>query len=140
MAFQRFTRKTAALTRDPVVGIQKRGTFSMNASAVQILRATRDLGIDEEVVVEFLYDPESQTVGLQIAEDPLEGYEVRKQPNSESYLVSGRSFTQYYKLDTSVARRYRAAERNNMLVIDLKRPLGQSSPGRPRAGDLFSTR
>jgi hypothetical protein len=63
MGFTRFVRRTASQTKVPIVGLQKRGTFSMNAAAVAALRAEGDLDQDGDLLVEFFYDPDEKLVG-----------------------------------------------------------------------------
>ena len=133
MGFEEFSRRAAAATRDPVVGIQKRGTFSLNAGAVEALRNLAGMsGEEENVRVKLLFDRDRQLIAFKPTDDVINAYEVRKQQNSESYLLAGRAFTQHYEIDTSVSRRYAAVVQDALLVIDLNDPAGEGGLGRPK--------
>lgn len=120
MPFETFTRTRVPVTTEPYATIQKGGTaFSLNAAAFQALGSPK--------AVELLYDRDERLIGLRkVAPSTPHAYEVRgqgKRPDAPSnWLIAGRAFTQYYEIDTSVARRWPADERDGMLVIDLKDP------------------
>lgn len=106
MAFEVFNRKSARMGKSqPFITIQRRGNFSMNASAIRMIaEGSGDLEID----IELLFDPENQIVGFRRSQNAVNAYSIRKQPNSESYLVAGKAFTEHYGIDTETARRFQA--------------------------------
>ena len=113
MAFEVFTRQAARLTKDPQITIQRRGNLSLNASAAALVAGEKE---PDQLPVELLYDPKEKMVGIRQAESTLGSYNLRKQQKSESYLVSGRAFTEYYGINTDVARRYQARELGDGII------------------------
>ena len=112
MAFEVFDRKGTPTTSKPWVTIQSRGNFGMNRAAFEAL--------GEPIAVELLFDAEARRVGFRPADpEALNAYPVRKQANSDSYVLAGRAFTNYYKIDTSEARRYDVEMVGDILAIDL---------------------
>lgn len=107
MGFQTFNRRSARISRDPWITIQKRGTFSLNAASAAMLAGGDD---PDGLPVELLFDPDEKIVGIRRAEDETNAYTLRKQANSESYLLSGKSFTEHYGIKTGFARRFAARE------------------------------
>lgn len=106
MEFEVFSRRTAARTKDPVVTLQKRGIISLSESAVRLLAPDRRA---ESYQVDLLYNEGKRVIALRLSsEGNPNPHLLRKQKNGGVYLVSGRLFTQHYKIDTSVARRYKA--------------------------------
>ena len=105
------------LTKAPYVTIQKRGTMSFNKSAHAALGSPE--------AVELLYDADAQIIGVRPVEATVEhAYPIRatgggKGDDARSYMVSGRAFAQYYKIDTEVSRRYPATMADDVLCIDL---------------------
>jgi hypothetical protein len=54
-----------------------------------------------------LYDPDEGVIALRkVSRTYHNGYPVRKQGQSRSYLVAATGFTSYHKIDTDVSRRY----------------------------------
>lgn len=99
---------------DPLVTIQKRGTIALNRTAVELLGSPE--------AVELLYDRASQIMGFRAASSRSpNGYLVRKQPKSASYVVAGQSFTSFHGINTDVSRQYRPAVYGEGIIgIDLK--------------------
>jgi hypothetical protein len=124
MAFETFKKQRAALTDDPAVTIQKRGTLSLNAPAYAVLGNPEAL--------ELLYDRESRLVALRKADASSDdAYIVRPLGRGKStWLVSGKAFTRYYGIETENARRWPARMDDDMLVIDLKEPGKETSSNR----------
>jgi hypothetical protein len=90
--FEEFTgRHQRADTNIPRVAIQFRGTMSMNKGAYQAL------GGPEKIV--FLFDRNARAIGLKAA-PPNTPYAapVRKQGESDSYIVSALSFLNSYHI------------------------------------------
>jgi hypothetical protein len=134
MKFEVFERKSRPTVTIPVVGVQTRGTMSLNAPAFNLLASTaksakpspkqspktdvRQEGRrkkqtakvgDADALVEFLYDRESRVVGLRLASpNSLNSYPVRRQPVAESYLVTAKAFLVYHQIPTDKLRRYTA--------------------------------
>jgi hypothetical protein len=108
LAFEVFNKKAAGRLKKPTITVQKRGTLSMNAAAAAFLAGGE---APNELLVELLYDRERKVIGLRRTEtENVNTYKVRKQPKSDSYLVAGKAFTQYYEIPTGEARRYLAKE------------------------------
>lgn len=139
MAFEKFSRKSAGKSTDPFVTIQRRGTFSMNAAAAHLLSGGKSV---DKVPIELLYDKDEKIVGLSKA-DPSspDVYYLRKQPSSESYILSGQAFTIHYKIDTSVSRRYRVnLTEDGILILRLAdKHVEVMKTGRPAKADQMTT-
>ena len=114
MPFEVFDKKAATASKSPMVTIQKQGSFSLNRAAYKL--------IEEPEAVELLFDRAKQLIGFRPASpDSPRSYPVRPQGKSGATLmIAGQAFTKYYKLDTSVARRYSAKVTDGILVVDLK--------------------
>ena len=86
----------------------------MNASAFRLIYETRPKG-QNDVFVEFMFDADNKVVGMRAVSPGVSGnaYQVRKQPSSESYLISGRGFLKYYNIPIDSVRRYKARILNN---------------------------
>jgi hypothetical protein len=85
----------------------------------------------EPEAVELLYDRKERVMGLRKVEPSVRhAYAVRPQRNASSFLVSGRSFAQYYGIETEVARRYPATMLGDVLAVDLKAE-GMATTRRP---------
>lgn len=79
--------------------LQRRGLISLNHAAFQAL--------GEPPAVALLYDASEGIVGLRKVDSTYpNGYQVRKQANSRSYLVGARGFTSFNKIDAEVPRRF----------------------------------
>jgi hypothetical protein len=112
-SFEVFTRRATPIVTQPIATIQKRGSISFNEAAFQAIAAPE--------AVELLFDRSARIVGLRgVDPSAAHAYPVRKQPNSKSFIVAGQAFTQYYGIDTSIARRYPAGVEEKTLVVDLK--------------------
>lgn len=108
MDFESFTRKSARLTREPTVTIQKKGVMGLNSSAYESLKGDHR-EIDGKLPVELLFDRGEQVVGLRVTEEANpDAYFVRRQKLSPSYLVAGRMFFTHYGVELGKTRRYRA--------------------------------
>ncbi|MGY2151363.1 hypothetical protein ACW9HM_18005 [Nocardia gipuzkoensis] len=116
MGFEVFSKKMAPLAKAPSVTIQKRGIFSIN-------KAAHDM-IGSPETVELLYDRENQIVALRQS-DQAHAYGLRQQSSRSDtgqVVLSATAFTQYYDIDTSISRRYKPYLHEGMLCIDLKGP------------------
>jgi hypothetical protein len=114
MPFEVFDRKAATASKNPMISIQKQGSFSLNRAAYKLL--------GEPEHVELLYDPEEKLIGFrEVSDNSPRAYPVRPQGESAATLmIAGQAFTKYYGIDTSLARRYSVEMVDNILVLDLK--------------------
>ncbi|MFT8394778.1 hypothetical protein [Propionibacterium sp.] len=113
MAFEVFNKRVAPLGKEPSVTIQRRGIFSFNGAAHKL--------IDNADTVELLFDRERNVIGIRPAAASPNTYQIRPQPRSNTglTLLSAAAFTQYYRIDTSVSRRWRPTMKDGILCIDL---------------------
>jgi hypothetical protein len=113
--FEVFTRRMIPLVRQPAVTIQKRGGLSFNKAA--------HVAIGSPEAVELMYDRDEMIIGVRPVEREVEhAYPMRPQGQKEdsTYIVAGSAFTQYFGIDTSVAKRWTVAIEDGTLCIDLK--------------------
>ncbi len=111
VALEMFRRRSRAATDQPTVGIQLRGAFSLNAAAHKLLLEKRPKAAEGDLFVQIFFDRVTKVVAFQsVVAESDNAYVVRKQPNSASYILTGRGFTSYYGIDTSTTRRYRLRE------------------------------
>lgn len=114
MGFELFDKRAAGKTKVPTITIQRKGTMSVNAAAAALIAGGE---IPMEMSVELLYDRDNKIVGIRRAtrEHPSI-YNLRKQKNSDSYLLGGKAFTQFYSIDTTESRRYTARKYEDGIV------------------------
>lgn len=113
--FETFDRVHSRIVKTPLVTIQVRGYMSLNLAAFEALKTPK--------AVEMLFNRAERIIGIRKVDPSLvHAVIVRKQANSPSYMVSARSFSTLYDIDTSVARRYKAEMQSGVLLIDLKQP------------------
>jgi hypothetical protein len=115
VAFEVFDKRMAPLAKSPAITIQKRGIFSINKVAHQM--------IGEAETVELLYDKDAQIIAIRpVQGTPPHAYTVRPQSKRDTgqTILSATAFTQYYNIDTTVSRRWEPYKDGNMLCIDLK--------------------
>ncbi len=114
-SMERWDRRSAPRSADPLVTIQKDGLFSLNQAAFK--------AIGEPAKVEIFYDRESSIIAFAptTEKNPV-GYPPRKQPTGANWYIAGQKFTKHYGIDTTVARRYLAEVRDHILFINLKGP------------------
>lgn len=98
--FVEFDRLDSHMVPDePMFTVQRRGLISMNQAAFKAL--------GEPASVALLYDADEGIVGLRkVPRTYNNGYPVRKQANSRSYLVGAQGFMSYNKVDTDSAKRF----------------------------------
>jgi hypothetical protein len=78
-----------------------------NAPPKRSGKQTAKTGDGAEALIEFLYDKTEQVVGLRLASPTsLNSYPVRRQPESESYLVTAKAFLAYHGIGTDKLRRF----------------------------------
>jgi hypothetical protein len=84
---------------EPMFSLQKRGLISLNMAAF--------VALGEPAAVALLYDPDENIIAMRkVPRNHQNGYPVRKQGSSRSYLVAATGFTSYHKIATEVTRRY----------------------------------
>lgn len=115
MGFEVFDKRMAPLAKAPSVTMQKRGIFSINHAAHQL--------IGEPKTVELLFDRENQVIALRPSTEP-HAYSLRPQSSRKAgqVILSASAFTQYYGIDTSTSRRFKPYVQGEMLCIDLRGP------------------
>ena len=98
--FVEFDRQDShSIPDEPMFTLQRRGLISLNLAAFKAL--------GEPAAVALLYDADEGVVALRkVSRTYHNGYSVRKQGNSRSYLVAATGFTSYHKINTDVSRRY----------------------------------
>jgi hypothetical protein len=123
MAFELFERKLGRTSTTPTIGLQKKGTLSLNAAAFALLTGTQTgksikntpapstkksaSGKLPVLYVEFLFDRARQIFGMRVASaDGRNSYPIRKQPGSESYIVAGKAFLEHHDVKLGTLRRF----------------------------------
>ena len=110
MPFERFDKRAAGKVKRPTITVQRRGTLSLNAAAAVFLAGQDE--IPNELSVELFFDRDKRIIGVRKAtEDHPSVYTMRKQAKSDSFLLAGKAFTQYYGIETGgSSRRYFAQD------------------------------
>ena len=97
--FIEFSRQDSRRDDDPMFTLQTRGLISMNQAAYKAL--------GEPAAVALLYDTGDGLVALRkVPRTYANGYYVRKQGNSNSYLVAAQGFVSFNKIACDVSRRF----------------------------------
>ncbi len=110
--FEVFTRRSTPIIKDHYVAIHKRGTISLNRSAVEAL--------GQPEAIQLLFNREKRIIAFRPVEPKTEGaYPLRRQQQSNSWLVAGQAFLNFYDIDHGITRRYIGELRDKMLRIDL---------------------
>src|SRR5918995_6601592 len=121
--FIRWDKRVAPSRTDPFVTVQKRGLFSMNQAALELLGKPEAL--------ELLFDPDERIIGFRgVDKDKRYAVPVRKQARSNSYLVGGQAFTKYFGIDTEVSRKFKAKMVDDVLAVDLREGGVEATAGR----------
>jgi hypothetical protein len=121
--FIRWDKRVAPSRTEPFVTVQKRGLFSMNKAALELLGNPEAL--------ELLFDPDEQIIGFRgVDKGKRYAVPVRKQARSNSYLVGGQAFTKHFGIDTNVSRRFEAEMVEDVLAVDLQGGGVEATPGR----------
>lgn len=115
MGFEVFDKRNAPLAKAPSVTIQKKGIFSINRAAHNLVGAPD--------TVELLFDRDAEVIAMKPS-DEAHAYAIRPQTTSDTgqVILSATAFTQFFDIDTSVSRRYKPFEQDGMLCIDLRGP------------------
>ena len=121
MGFEVFQRGSVLVTNVPSVTIQRKGMFSLNRAAMEMLHNPE--------AVQFLWDPDRRVVGIQaVSIEAANAYPVRRQgpldrrkgDTGGPVLLAGSLFTRYIQLETSQARRWIPRMEGDILIVDLK--------------------
>jgi hypothetical protein len=121
MAFKVFERGSFPPPNSPSVTIQRKGLFSLNTAAVQMLHNPE--------AVQFLWDQDRRVIGIQaVSIESSNAYPMRRQNplprtgrgHGGSTLIAGTLFTRSIDLNTSQARRWIPHMEGDILVVDLK--------------------
>jgi hypothetical protein len=97
--FVEFSRENSRRDDDPMFTLQIRGLISMNHAAFKALGAP--------AAVALLYDATDGLVALKrVAKNYANGYLVRKQGASNSYLVAAAGFVSFNRIPNDVSRRF----------------------------------
>jgi len=107
-----FTEKHAQYTPEPYVTHQKRGGYSLNQAAYEMA------GRPE--FVELLYEPDLRMVGFRpIDKGTPHAYPVRKNNNSQTWLIAGEAFGRRHKIPHDRVERFKAEKVGGVLAIRL---------------------
>ncbi len=123
--FEEFDQYHSRSVKTLFVTIQRRGNFSLNRATFKAL--------GEPVAVKLLFNRSKRQIGFRPANpnDPR-SVPVRKQGQSESYMVAGLTFCKEYDIDTSTARRYEGKMLDGVLIVDLNAPSTDATGPRVR--------
>ncbi len=111
--WEEFTRRGAPVIDKPLVTIQKSGSLGLNRAAYEAL--------GQPSYVVLMFNQAEQLIGIRVADqDTPHAYPLRKQQQSESYLIAGRAFVGHYEIEHDSARRYRAEIQDGILTVNLK--------------------
>ena len=124
MSWEKFeSRQITPVTSIAAVAIQARGSFSVNKKGYELLlESAAKLKVKAKpLCVEFFFDVNRHAVGLRPSASSLNGYMLRKQPASESYLISARKFMTKYGIPF-VTKRYPAALEGDTVVFFPDKP------------------
>jgi hypothetical protein len=99
-SFIEFDRQDShAVPDEPMFTLQRRGLISLNLAAYKAL--------GEPAAVALMYDADEGIIALRkVARTYHNGYPVRKQANSRSFLVGATGFASYHRIDTEMPRRF----------------------------------
>ena len=116
--FEVFDPQEAPRVKQPLVSLQRKGTFTLNRAAY--------LALGEPAAVELLYDADERMIGFRSA-DPTKrtAYAVRTTDPAGSYAVAGLAFVKHYEIDTTAARRWPARIEDGVLCMRLDDPAAQ---------------
>jgi hypothetical protein len=125
--FETFTKRRGMIDKTPAMTLQMGGGMGFNQAAYEAL--------GEPKAVELLFAPAERIIGVRaIDPEATHAYKVKSpsQKRDAGFLVSGRSFTKNYDIDTSVARRWKAYMDGDVLCVDLNSPYNEVTGPRAR--------
>jgi len=114
--YTEFDRTTArAVETQGFATVQRRSTISLNAAAMSQL--------GNPTAIHLMYDEADQVIGMRpISADDPRGYPVRKQGQSNSFLIAGQAFMRRFNIELDQTRRYPVSVVDGVLEIDLNGP------------------
>jgi hypothetical protein len=129
MGFEVYDKRRASVSKHPYVTMQRRGPFSFNRAAYELMGSPE--------AIELLYDRDEERIGFRPASpDRPQAFPVRAQgKNSVTHIVAGQSFANHYGLDVSVARRYPVRMEDEILVLDLRGDSVEATGPRARSSE-----
>jgi len=99
--FEVFSREAARSREEPMFTLQARGLLSLNSAVFRAL--------GEPTAVELLYDADERIIALRaVDKENPNGYTIRKQSGTQSYLVATQGFLTYHGIKPVVAQRFLA--------------------------------
>jgi hypothetical protein len=112
-SFEVFESRYARSPKAPRVGLSRRGYFSVNKAAYELL--------DRPGRVLLLYDRENAMVGLEPAEEGApHSYKVVQQTGAESYIIAAKAFCDHYRIRYGdEVRRFTPREENGLVVFEV---------------------
>jgi len=129
MGFEVYDKRRASASKHPYVTMQRRGPFSFNRAAYELMGSPE--------AIELLYDRDEERIGFRPASpDRPQAFPMRPQgKNSVTHIVAGQSFANHYGLDVSVARRYPVRMEDEILVLDLRGDSVEATGPRARSSE-----
>ncbi len=110
--FEEFDQYHSRSVKTLFVTIQRRGNFSLNRAAFKAL--------GEPKAVKMLFNRSKRQIGFRpTTPDDFRSVPVRKQGQSDSYMIAGLTFCKEYDIDTTTARRYEVEVQQGVLIVDL---------------------
>jgi len=131
--FRLFDEQTQRMGKKPFISLQTRGIMSMNGAAFALLGSPKE--------VEFFYDEDEQIIGIRrVTADVRHARLVRKQNESDTYVVSAKAFCDAFGIDTSVSKRFAPVQyEDNIIGLHLRDGIAIKTPrsthGSYQAGD-----
>jgi hypothetical protein len=112
-SFEVFESIHARSPKAPRVGLSRRGYFSLNKAAYQLL------GQPSRVLL--LYDRERAIVGLKPAdEDTPHSYKVVQQGKSQSHVIAAKAFCDHYEIAYGdEALHFRPRKEGDLLIFEV---------------------
>jgi len=124
--FEEFDQYHSRSVKTLFITIQRRGNFSLNRAAYKAL--------DEPEAVKMLFNRSKRQIGFRKADSNVSrSTPVRRQHQSESFLIAGLTFCKEYDIETTTARRYVGKIQDGVLIVDLNEPSTNATG--PRARD-----
>ncbi|MEJ1815949.1 hypothetical protein [Clavibacter michiganensis] len=134
MGFIVFEKGSAPIKTVPSVTIQRRGLFSINRAAWEMLGNTE--------AVELLWDADEKIIGFRPSDIAnVNAYPVRPQATGAKadrgpLLIAGSLFTKFIGLDTEEAHRWIPYMDDDVMCIDLKIPGGAVTRNRRSRAEI----
>jgi len=113
--FEVYDRRTARpITKQPVISVQKRGTFGLNKAAYEAL------GRPPALMLLHAIKDGQHVVGFRPTnKNSPRAYPIRAQTQGSTYQVSGKAFCDHYGIPYGPSKRYSGEMIDNDLVVRL---------------------